>query len=378
MQYNVTVVAHMAHGLPLLIYFVCSNGWKLPETPGCTFFVHPNQGWPKEDFDLIGNEASIPSGKVENLYRPRNEFVENKEGRWTVDEVKWVTTLRHPFDRTLSHYKHVTSCKPKYRNLTLESFLTQPQDGGFTDFIPNQQTRWHCGTGPCSDTKHHPICTQQMLNHAIYNLNQMHGIFLLEDMSNPKSCTRRQMKHLFNFKLESFTETNANSTSTAGESLPKRHGQNNWETAVRPFLDSTGQGNNQTALRKFAVNESSILPTTAALALHNDMDLQLYGYARHLCEVMANKYDLELLQQAAAAAAESTPANDMHIKSYTHTTTDNVPGGSALRQTNQPENYLDTSHLFIFFEIQIAMMIVLVARIWKKSCKRSCGTTNTR
>ena len=204
-------------------------------------------------------------------------------------DVKWITILRHPYARTLSHFRHVTSLK-EYKNVTLEQFLTVQNRGGFANFLDNQQTRWHCGTGYCVD-KRNEVVTRDMLNHAIHNLNKMHAVLILEQMSSPQSCTRRQMRRVLNFSaLESFSDEHAKENAIKATS---RNSATDWENAVRPHLDATGRSTNTTKLQGFGFAESnhSKALTMAALALHNDMDMQLYGYALHLCEVLADKYD---------------------------------------------------------------------------------------
>ena len=133
-----------------------------------------------------------------------------------------------------------------------------------------------------------------MLDHAIHNLNKMHAVLILEQMSSPQSCTRRQMRRVLNFAiLESFSDENAKENAIKAT---KRNAATNWEEAVRPYLDGTGRSTNGTMLQEFGFaesNHSTKALTMAALALHNDMDMQLYGYALHLCEVLADKYDRE-------------------------------------------------------------------------------------
>ena len=73
---------------------------------------------------MIGNEGSIPSGEVESLYYPQKQFAGNEHQFWNVSNVKWITTLRHPYSRTLSHYHHIIQIKD-WHNLTLDTFLTQ-------------------------------------------------------------------------------------------------------------------------------------------------------------------------------------------------------------------------------------------------------------
>ena len=231
---------------------------------------------------MVGNEAAIPSGEVVSRYFPKiskdtTDFI-------PVENVKWITTLRHPYSRTLSHYQHVLRLRD-YKNLSLQEFLTE-SGGGFHRFIPNQQTRWHCGTGEC--VKGTNIVTREFLQRAIENLEKMHAVLILEDMKDPNSCSRRQMRHVFNFsKLEAFNDT----------TRPQAHytSKTDWDEAVRPYLNVWGL--NET-IRGFGTNATAtaIHNTSSSmgpLALHNAFDLELYGYARRLCESLADKYDME-------------------------------------------------------------------------------------
>jgi hypothetical protein len=227
---------------------------------------------------------------VENVYEPKKGFLENKDGRLSVDDVKWITVLRHPYSRTLSHYQHVRRASKEYQNLTLEEFLVERGRGGFAEFIDNQQTRWHCGTGECVNTKIRTSVTRDMLEHAIHNLNKMSAVLILEEMAMPQSCTRRQMRHVLNFtKLESFSDEGAEKFDVKADN---RNSETNWEGGIRPHLDNAGRPKNHT-LVSHLYSKNSSAAVMSALGLHNDMDLQLYGYARHLCEALADKYDEE-------------------------------------------------------------------------------------
>ncbi|CAB9515078.1 expressed unknown protein [Seminavis robusta] len=256
-----------------------ANGWKVPETPGCTIFIHPHQGWPEEDYDMYGNEGAIPSGIVDNEFFPRNEFATRNHNWKTAHGVKWITTLRHPYARTLSHYNHV-KLQAKFQNLTFEEFLVE-RGGGFEHFIDNQQTRWHCGTGHCANTKFQ--VNEEKLSHAISNLDKMSAVLLLEGMKDPTSCTRRQMRHVLQFKNETLDG------QAEPDLTPKtRHSsKTDWEQVVRPFLDNRGISTNS------SVNGFNTSVIMSALGFHNSYDMQLYGYARHLCEVLADQYDQE-------------------------------------------------------------------------------------
>ena len=115
----------------------------MPETPGCTLFVHPHQGWPAEDYDMIGNEGAIPSGRVEFRYNPIIEANKDNDRNFIqAENIKWITTLRHPYSRTLSHYHHALRSGKEYKHITLHQLLTD-LGGGFHRFIDNQMALWH-------------------------------------------------------------------------------------------------------------------------------------------------------------------------------------------------------------------------------------------
>lgn len=320
--------------------------------------MHPHQGWPSEDFDIIGNEGAIPSGNVDNVYKPQGQFLKNEEGRLSVDIVKWLTVLRHPYTRTMSHYQHVHRLK-MYENLTLETFLTEQTRGGFADFIDNQQTRWHCGTGSCVNAKKSPYATKDMLDHAIQNLHKMHAVLILEQMSSPQSCTRRQMRHVLNFTmLESFSDDKADNVAVKAT---QRFPTSNWEKSVRPHLDRTGRSSNLTALHTFGSNHSnSKAIAMAALGLHNDLDMQLYGYALHLCEVLADQYDRQANATLEAARSISIPT-PINIT----TTTNVTPANNVL------EGYVDVDDLPKFFTIYSFIVVLMLVICRQCSCRRT-------
>lgn len=321
--------------------------------------MHPHQGWPKRDFDIIGNEGAIPSGEVTNLYKPQNAFTENEDGHLTVYDVKWLTVLRHPYTRTLSHYHHLKRIKATH-NLTLEEFLTDTTRGGFGDFMSNQQTRWTCGTGACVDTRKSNIVTRDMLDHAIGNLEKMHAVLILEQMSSPQSCTRRQMRHVLNFTtVESFSDPHANNVTKIRAT--SRSAGTNWEKVIRPYLNDTGRSNNHTALTGFDG------VAMAAMGLNNDMDMQLYGYALHLCEALADKYERE----SNASIAREAPAIDVIPTMVPlHNTTAN---GSYVAATHAPkaisEDYLRVDDLPKYFSIHTGLVILMLVVCRQFTCR---------
>ena len=138
------------------------------------------------------------------------------------------------------------------------------------------------------------------------NVAKMSAVLILEDFADPSSCTRRQMRHVLKFdKLEAFDSIKNNTK----EQPQSRNSKSKWEEAIRPYLDDTGSSTNLWALSSHdqvgnisnttAHANSTSSHIMAALGVHNDYDMQLYGYAKHLCHVLADKYDKE---EAAAAS----------------------------------------------------------------------------
>jgi hypothetical protein len=195
-----------------------------------------------------------------------------------VHDVKWVTILRHPYSRSLSHYYHMYAMN-KTKLFSLPDFLTQhaPPYSFFHKFVPNQQTRWHCGTWECGQATIGP----KHLNEAMNNLDQFHVVLILEDMKDPDSCTRLQMRHVLNLtKVEVLEDLHKTNSSNYVKQRLFRRPSTNWYKEVLPHLNHLGHtdGDNGTT----AWGEGS--QVMSALGLYNDMDLQLYGYARKLCD----------------------------------------------------------------------------------------------
>jgi hypothetical protein len=335
---------------------------------------------------MIGNEGCIPSGTVESSYAPQNKFAENKHQFWNVSNVRWITTLRHPYSRTLSQYHHVIGLKD-FRNLTLEAFLTQVHLGGFSYFIPNQMTRWHCGTGSCID--HNNRLSPHELQHAMDNLAKMSAVLILEDFSDPSSCTRRQMRHVLKFKkLEVLDDSASNLT----EEQPKpRNSKTKWEEAIRPYLDDTGSSTNLWALSSPAQvgnmsNSTAHVNSTtshimAALGVHNDYDLQLYGYAKHLCHVLADKYDKEEEEAAAAAAATLPPQQpwkDLIHMAFSTTTNSSETSSILANSTNSSASFSSLYHQENSSMLLIMYVVVILVLVsFSKQRKRKYNDSRT-
>jgi hypothetical protein len=149
----------------------------------------------------------------------------------------------------------------------------------FNEFIRDQQTRWHCG----SDCALIPKLRQEHLRKAMDVLNKFHVVLILEDMSNPNSCTRLQMRHVLNI------------TEVLGDVLKRRRKLPNipnitiqrrpdtrWDDQVFPYLTERGIHMNNSVWG----NESVVM---AELGLHNEIDLQFYGYAQQRCDELASR-----------------------------------------------------------------------------------------
>jgi hypothetical protein len=157
----------------------------------------------------------------------------------------------------------------------------------------------------------------------------MSAVLILEDFGNPSSCSRQQMRYVFKFdKLEAFSDIENNHTQ-----VPPKPRQSNtkWDEAIQPYLDDAGSSTNQWALSSHDqvgnMNNSTahVNSTTshimAALGVHNDYDMQLYGYAKHLCSVLAAKYDKEEApeQEVMLSSLQQPWKKDIHVPLATAT-----------------------------------------------------------
>jgi hypothetical protein len=165
----------------------------------------------------------------------------------------------------------------------MQSFFSTPPNKSWTflDYIPDQQTRWHCGVA-CHAAE--PLGPKD-LRKAMANLDHFDVVLILEDLYDPHSCSRRQMRSLLNwtqFHNETKRYMVHRGTRTSGTK---------WDEQVRPYLDSLGRDQNNTvASKQWGMIDSEVM---AALGLHNTLDLQLYGYARNRCEAIAAQLDVE-------------------------------------------------------------------------------------
>lgn len=149
---------------------------------------------------------------------------------------------------------------------------------GFQHFIPDQMTRWMCGTASCLASIN---LRQEHLHIAMAKLNTFDNVLILEELDHPDSCTRKQIEGMLNMThlLPSLHQF--------GKSIEQQRGtrsnQSNWESYVRPRLDSLGR-DVQSPNPWGMVNSEAM----AAMALANSMDMQLYGFAKSRCEQIAN------------------------------------------------------------------------------------------
>jgi hypothetical protein len=250
-------------------FLVRANGWTTPPTHNC--YLDVDYGWPTEDYDFIANErpAMVKDGKIVVDFGNASAGVDLE-----VHDVKWITILRHPYSRTLSHYAHMLALN-QTKDFTLPEFLTHHSPRNiyhFWNFVPNQQTEWHCGTFECS----HPELRPQHLADAMAILEQFHVILMLEDMKD-----RLQMRHVLNLtKVEILEHINATNADHHIQTSLYRRPLTNWYKEMVPYLGPlvfTRDDNHTSTWDDFSLRVMS------AMGYHNDMDLQLYGYARKLC-----------------------------------------------------------------------------------------------
>ncbi len=226
--------------------------------------------------------------------KPKMDFTNiSAADEMEVRDVKWITILRHPYSRSMSHYSHARALNES-EDFTLPQFLTThavPGTFHFWNFVPNHQTRWHCDLKDCKQ----PVLGPEHLSQAMSILEQFHVILILEDMKDPNSCTRLQMRHVLNLtKVEVLEELKkTNSSKHVNDRLIRR--ATNWYKEIVPELgplsfDREGNGTSSSW-------DELKLQVMAALGYFNDMDLQLYGYARKLCTERGIAIKHQLQQQ---------------------------------------------------------------------------------
>jgi hypothetical protein len=256
-----------------------------------------DHGWPTEDYDLIANERPMTLTEHGKL---TVDFYPTAGDDMEVHNVKWITILRHPYSRSLSHYAHMLAVNRSRQEFTLPNFLadhSRRPPYHFNRYIPNQQTRWHCASFDC----HFPRLGPEHLVKAISILEQFHVVLILEDMKDPDSCTRIQMRHVLNLtKVEILEDLSKANSSKAVTNLVSRRSHTDWyKDYLAQFTSSGQQVDNLTSA--YWGNES--LQIMAVLGVYNDIDLQLYGYARKLCtdraeEIKRNQQSQLLSQQS--------------------------------------------------------------------------------
>jgi hypothetical protein len=144
--------------------------------------VTNTSGWPKQDYQLIGNERTVLTNPI-----PRDFVPQNASGT-KVHCVKWITILRHPFSRSLSHDHHTQQNRNNRQdNYTTQHFFSTPLTGDDVDFyhyIPDQQIRWHCG-GECHPNR--PL-GPRALRKATANLDHFDFVLIVEDINDADSA----------------------------------------------------------------------------------------------------------------------------------------------------------------------------------------------
>jgi hypothetical protein len=249
------------------------NGWHIPD--GCNdYSVSVHTGWPKQDYKLIGNEREVPSNPI-----PRDYIPHTNDTGIEVHNVKWITILRHPYSRSLSHFYHMQQWNSGNDSFTMQAFFTAPRQPGivFAWYIPDQQTGWHCGLPECNTTI---TLGPKHLHAAMSNLDHFDVVLILEDLQDPDSCSRQQMRSP---ALLNWTQFFPQHKIQRNESFVRgtRADGSNWDRQVRPNLDSLGRTKNPSA---WGMAGPEVM---AALGLYNALDLQLYGYAKRRCEDIA-------------------------------------------------------------------------------------------
>lgn len=258
-----------------------ANGWYVPAIEGCSILV--SEGWPREDYDLIGQESMIGNG-------PRPDFKpsqSNMHKEIEAHNVQWISIMRHPFSRSLSHYHHAShffnnTIKNQTTNTQMKLFFQGHGCRGngspchFPLYVPDQQTRWICGTAQCSIKLN---LDKQDLMRAMSNIQKFDVVLILEDMNDPNSCTRLQMRHILNFtKVQILHELAKVNNSIAMKKSLMRNPRTKWED-IATRLTSQSSSNGAESDLSYEV--------LAELGLRNTFDLQLYGFARHRCEELA-------------------------------------------------------------------------------------------
>lgn len=250
---------------------VKANGLHVPDNWGCYATdriprVNVSGGWPRDahgrPYEMVSNEVALPEeGPITPIEMTAQE-----------GSVGWLTMLRHPYDRSMSHYEHAKKSKVAVKT-SLQVWLEHPgpNERGklkFNTFLPDQQTRWICGRN----------CTRAdpstILPVAMKHLRQFDVVLLLEDLDDPNSCSRLQMRHILKWIHPEVLSYKASSAAARKQSKTNPVVTKNATT----WLDKLG------AYTNVPVERNAIL---AALAKYNSLDLQLYGYARLLCQEIA-------------------------------------------------------------------------------------------
>jgi hypothetical protein len=346
-------------------YLLRANQWSTPPSNNCLLDVE--NGWPMQDYDMIANER--PALIEEGTGKVKVDFINATNQELEVHNVKWITILRHPYSRSLSHYYHMLAVNQS-KDFTLPKFLTQHgpfPPYHFSRYIPNQQARWHCGSWEC----HYPYFSPQFLAKAFSNLQQMHVILILEEMKDPDSCTRWQMRHVLNLTqvevLDDLRFKKPNSTDAHNlTELLFRRPFTSWYKDIRPQLITPLRDNLTSSSSAWGNESSSIM---AALALYNEMDLQLYGYARKLCSERAADIQRNLMMRQTNGFPTPQRVHDTlsHLQSLASITSD---GADAM--THFPNHLLQRPQSLITVIFLVTLTVGFVRRRQVNQISKRC------
>ena len=172
------------------------------------------------------------------------------------------------------------------------------------------------------------------------------------------------MRHVLNFTtLESFVDEKEDKKAT------DRHPTSNFEKSVRPYLDRFGRSKNHTNLRGFGLQNHTDHTSMSSLGLLNDLDMQLYGYALHLCETLADKYDQEAnaTKQKLNALPTSMPVLNVTAISATPNITTNL---NITKANDVLEGYFGCQELPKFFTMYTFVVVLMLAICRQMMCRK--------
>ncbi len=162
----------------------------------------------------------------------------------------YITLLREPIDRVVSHYYYVRRMSAHYlhqevisRNLSLKDYLEQK----LSTELNNGQTRLLSGE---MDENRYPFgtCPRELLDRAKNNLKEHFSVVGIQERYTD---TLRLLEKVFGWKI-SYFHKNVTSNRPALEDIPRR--------------------------------------TIEVIRKYNQLDIELYVYAREIFEEQLNKY----------------------------------------------------------------------------------------